>query len=71
MANIKEDVLKLLKSNLDLINDLAVEHGKSHESVKRWIKTDSIILLSPASLRVIRKHTKLSNQEIVADATAA
>lgn len=70
MANIKSEVLDTMADNLDLINDLAKEHNRSHESIKRWIKTDSILLCSPASMRVIRKHIKIPANEIIADTTA-
>lgn len=70
MANINSKVLDAMAVNLDLINDLAKEHARSHESIKRWIKQDSLLLCSPASMRVIRKHIKLPDNEIIATVSA-
>lgn len=50
-----------------LVNKIAIATGKSAESVKRWVRTNSSLLLLSPCLDEIRSHLKLSKSEILTE----
>ena len=64
---ITEKAIEAIESNEAIKGKIAAEHNKTVQTVNLWIKNRSKYLISPASLRIIRKETGLANEEIIAN----
>ncbi len=62
---ITEKAIKAIKGNESIKAKIAMDQNKTVQTINLWIKNRSKHLISPASLRIIRKETGLTNNDII------
>lgn len=65
MFKIKKDVIKILQNDIEFRKDLANLRGSDTPSAYRLIKRNSSFLTTLSAMELIRKHTGLTDEEIV------
>ncbi len=65
MVKIKKNVIEILRNNIEFRKDLANLRGSDTPSAYRLIKRNSSFLTTISAMELIRKHTGLSDDEIV------
>jgi DNA-binding transcriptional regulator YiaG len=62
---ITKRAIDAIKDNEQIKSKIAMEYNRTVQTVNLWLKNRSKYLTSPASLRIIRKETGLTNEEII------
>lgn len=57
--------IERLKNDENVIDDLRRQSDRSSYTIRRWIETNDIQLTQFDMLRIIKKHTKLSEGELL------
>lgn len=65
MFKIKKNIIKKLQNNIQFRKDLADLRGSDTPSAHRLIKRNSPFLTTLSAMELIRKHTGLTDEEIV------
>ncbi|MFJ1491206.1 hypothetical protein [Capnocytophaga canis] len=65
MFKVKENIINILQNNIEFRKDLADLRGSDTPSAHRLIKRNSPFLTTLSVMELIRKHTGLSDSEIV------
>ena len=62
---ITNEVVILIKNNMQLRNRLALELNKHYSTINLWIKKNDIRLTSALSLKIISEELNISKEQIM------
>lgn len=63
---LKDNVIKLIQENPEVISKLVIESKKSYPTITRWVRDNKIMLTQSALIDIICSEFRLTKEDVIA-----